>query len=245
MPHLEFSGERIFYFERGTEGTPLLFIHGAGGAHSNWHTLIRGLQPRRCFALDLPGHGLSSGDGCDTTEKYAEVVKNFAAALFPNIRTVIIGHSMGGLVAACLESRNPITVAGLILISSGFSLPSPPPTEVPSKEEICRMLYSKEELIQECLKQRLFMLDQPEVLLKDLQASARFEYSKYNVNEAIPKLVLTGEKDRRIPLWATQTAAGFLKAPLEIIPDCGHMPMIEKPADTSKTIRKFLESHSI
>jgi len=35
MPHLELSGQRIFYFERGTEKAPLLFVHGAGGAHSN------------------------------------------------------------------------------------------------------------------------------------------------------------------------------------------------------------------
>jgi pimeloyl-ACP methyl ester carboxylesterase len=245
MPHLEFSGERIFYFERGTEGTPLLFIHGAGGAHSNWLTLIRELQPRRCVAVDLPGHGLSTGNGYETIEAYADLVKNFTVSLLSNISAVFIGHSMGGLVAACLASKNPDSAAGLILISSGFSSPSSPPSKVPTKEEICRMLYSKEELIQECKKQRLFMLDRPEVLLKNLQASARFEYSKYKVSEAIPKFVLTGEKDNRIPLQAAQTAAGFLKAPLEIIPDCGHMPMIEKPADISKALRQFLKAHSI
>ncbi|MGH8004913.1 MAG: alpha/beta fold hydrolase, partial [Limisphaerales bacterium] len=213
---------------------PLLFIHGAGGAHSNWLALIKQLQPRRCIALDLPGHGLSSGDGCDTIEAYVEVVKNFAVSFLSNSKAVIIGHSMGGLVATCFASQNPDFVTGLILVSSGFSLPSPPPTKVPTKEEICRMLYSKEELIQECIKQRLFMLDRPEVLLKDLQASARFDYSNYKPNENIPVFVLTGEKDRRIALQTTQTAAKLLNAPLEIIPDCGHMPMIEKSIDTSK-----------
>ncbi len=107
------------------------------------------------------------------------------------------------------------------------------------------MLYSKEELIQECIKQRLFMLDRPEVLLKDLQAAARFEYAKYKVNENIPAFALTGENDRRVTLQATQTAAKFLNASLEIIPDCGHMPMIEKPTDTSKAILKFLNAHPI
>lgn len=245
MPHLESLGQRIFYFERGTEGAPLLFIHGAGGAHANWLTLIRKLQPHRCSAIDLPGHGLSPGDGLDTIEKYAEAVKSFAADLSPNSKIIAIGHSMGGLVATCFASQNSDFVAGLILISSGFSSPSTPPSKVPTKEEICRILYSKEEHIQECIKQRLFMLDRPEVLLKDLRASARFDYSKYKVNQNIPVFVLTGEKDRRIALQTTRTAAAFLKAPLEIIRDCGHMPMIERPTDTSKAIQQFLEAHSI
>ncbi len=245
MPHLESSGQRIFYFERGTEGTPLLFIHGAGGAHSNWLTLVRELQPRHCSAIDLPGHGLSSGDGCEAIEEYAEVVGSFSAGSFSTAKSIVIGHSMGGLVATCFAAQNPDFVAGLILISSGFAPPSPPPSKVPTKEEICRMLYSKEEHIQECIKKRLFMLDRPEVLLKDLQASARFGYSKFKVNQNIPVFVLTGEKDRRISLQAAQRAAKFLNAPLKIISDCGHMPMIEKPADTSKAIRQFLEARSI
>lgn len=245
MPHLELPGQRIFYFERGTEGTPLFFIHGAGGAHSNWLTLIRELQPRRCIAIDLPGHGLSAGDGCDTIEEYAEVVKNFVTSLLPNSKIIAVGHSMGGLVASCFASRNLNSIAGLVLISSGFSPPSEPPSKVPTKEEICRMLYSDEKLIQECFKQRLFMLDRPEVLLKDLQASARFDYSKYRVNENIPKFILTGEKDHRIDLQTTQTAAKFLNAPLEIIPDCGHMPMIEKPALTAETIGQFLDLNGL
>lgn len=105
------------------------------------------------------------------------------------------------------------------------------------------MLYSKEELIQECTKQRLFLLDRPEVLLKDLQANSRFDYSKYKLNENLPKFVLTGEKDRRITLKAAQMAAKFLNVTLEIIPDGGHMPMIEKPKQTSEAIRRFLDGN--
>ena len=107
------------------------------------------------------------------------------------------------------------------------------------------MLYSKEELILECIKQRLFMLDRPEVLLKDLQASARYDYSKHKVNENLPVFVLTGEEDRRIARQTTQTAAKFLNAPLEIIPDCGHMPMIEKPAPTAVAIGQFLDQNGL
>ncbi len=245
MPHLELSGQRIFYFERGAEGTPLLFIHGAGGAHSNWLTLIRALQPRRCIALDLPGHGLSSGGGCNSIEEYAGVVKTFVIPLLPNSKFALIGHSMGGLVSACFASQKPNLSAGVVLVSSGFSPPSPSPSKVPTKEEICRTLYSKKELVRECLKQRLFMLERPEVLLKDLQASARFDYSKYKPDENTLKFVLTGAEDARITLEATEMAAKFLNAPLVIIPECGHMPMIEKPEQTSEAVRQFLNRNGL
>jgi len=241
VPHVELAGQQIFYFERGREGAPLLFIHGAGGAHSNWLALIKQLQPQRCMALDLPGHGLSFGDGCDTIEEYASLAKDFVAAFLPDTKTIAVGHSMGGLVAACLASQSPEITAALILVSSGFAPPTAVPNKIPTQEEICRFLHADEEMVKKCLTQRLFMLDRPDVLLKDLQASARFDYQRYPVAKNIPAFVMTGEKDICISLAASLTAADFLGGKLEIIPSSGHMPMVEKPVQTAQAIQKFLE----
>ncbi len=219
----------------------MLFIHGAGGAHSNWLALVKQLQPRRSIAIDLPGHGLSGGDGQDTIEAYATSVRNFLDNFMPETKVVSIGHSMGGLVATCLASQNPEITAGLILVSSGFQPPYPPPSKAPTQEEICRFLYADEELVKKCLTQRLFMLDRPDVLLNDLQASAKFDYLRYPLAKSIPAFVITGEKDIRVSIAASLTAADFLGAKLEIIPSCGHMPMVEKPVQTAQVIRKFLE----
>jgi pimeloyl-ACP methyl ester carboxylesterase len=242
MSYLEREQGKLFYFERGTEGPPLLFIHGAGGAHSNWLSLIKQLQPRRCLTLDLPGHGLSAGDGHDTIENYAAVVKQFIAGFLSGTKGVLLGHSMGGLVASCFASQNPDLTAGLILVASGFTSPGPVPTKIPTKEEICRFLYADEELVKKCLTQRLFMLDRPAVLLKDLQAAARFDYSRHPVTAEIPALVIAAEKDSRVSHESSQTAARFLNAKLEIIASSGHMPMVEKPAPTAETISSFLSS---
>ncbi len=242
MPYLERTEGKLFYFERGTEAPPLLFIHGAGGAHSNWLSLIKQLQPRRGITLDLPGHGLSEGNGHDSIEVYATVVKEFIIGLLPDTKVVLIGHSMGGLVAACFASQNPDLTEGLILVASGFSPPSAMPAKIPTKEEICRFLYADEERIKKCLTQRLFMLDRPEVLLKDLQAAAKFDYTRYPVANEIPAFVIAGEKDTRVSLESSRTAARSLNAKLEIIPSSGHMPMVEKPAETAQKISAFLSN---
>jgi len=241
MPYLELAAQKFFYFERGTDDSSLLFIHGAGGAHSNWLALVKQLQPRRCIAIDLPGHGLSAGEGHDTIEAYATSVKTFLDNFLPNGKFVLIGHSMGGLVATCFASRNPDLAVGLILVSSGFSPPTAVPTKIPTQEEICRFLYADGDLVKKCMTQHLFMLDRPDVLLKDLQASARFDYARYPVAKNIPSFVITGEKDIRISMAVSLTAADFLGAKLEIIPACGHMPMVEKPVQTAQAIQKFLE----
>jgi pimeloyl-ACP methyl ester carboxylesterase len=240
MPFLERPEGKLFYFERGTEGIPLLFIHGAGGAHSNWLPLIKQLQPRRCITLDLPGHGLSEGNGHEEVETYAVVVKEFIADFFLDARVVLLGHSMGGLIATCLTSQNPDLTAGLILVASGFAPPSAIPTKIPTKEEICGFLYSDEKMAKKCLTQRLFMLDRPKVLLRDLQAAAKFDHSRYPVAPNIPALVIAAEKDTRVSLESSRAAARFLNAQLEIIPSSGHMPMVEKPAATAEKISLFL-----
>ena len=50
----------------------LFFIHGAGGSSLFWQAQVEGLAQRvNTIALDLPGHGRSSGSGYDTIAAYA------------------------------------------------------------------------------------------------------------------------------------------------------------------------------
>ena len=71
------------YYHAYQEGEklPVVLIHGAGGTHLFWPSEIRRLLGFRVFALDLPGHGKSSGRGLQSIAAYATSVLDWMAAL--------------------------------------------------------------------------------------------------------------------------------------------------------------------
>lgn len=97
----------------------VVFIHGAQHDHSVWILQSRWLahHGHAVLAVDLPGHGRSDGPVPATVEANAELL---AAALEPlaNPRWLLVGHSMGGLIALELARRLPARVAGLALLAA-------------------------------------------------------------------------------------------------------------------------------
>ena len=58
---------------------------------------------------------------------------------------------------------------------------------------------------------------------------------------AMPTLVLWGANDLVYPAWQARIAAAHLRHPhLAVIPDCGHLPHVERPAETAAAIARFL-----
>src|SRR4051795_3176630 len=96
------------YLVRGGDGPTLILVHGFGGAGSNWDALVPRLDPsRRLIVPDLPGHGRSSplpavaGLGA-FADRVALLLDREDA--WP---AVVVGHSMGALVALRLARRRP------------------------------------------------------------------------------------------------------------------------------------------
>ena len=97
---------------------PLLLVHGAFCGGWAWDAL-RGPWTRAgwdCTALDLPGHAPGAGAGGVTGRSLGDYVASVveAARRLPT-PPVIVGHSMGGLVAQIAAGRTP--VAGLALLA--------------------------------------------------------------------------------------------------------------------------------
>ncbi len=76
----------------------MVLIHGAGGNLAFWPPQVRRLPGALVYALDLPGHGQSTGPGFDEIGQYAAAVLAFldTESLPP---VLLAGHSMGGAVA--------------------------------------------------------------------------------------------------------------------------------------------------
>lgn len=116
---------RVHYAERGEARpgqAPVLLIHGAGASSAIWMMVIARLARRaRVVAIDLPGHGPSAppAAGAEVTiERYRDAVGELCAALGLG-RAVLVGHSMGGLIALEAALAWPDHVAGLVLCGAG------------------------------------------------------------------------------------------------------------------------------
>src|SRR5450432_4632028 len=123
-------GGRIHYAERGErrEGaTPVVLVHGAGASSAIWMMVMaRVARASHVVAIDLPGHGPSpvpeGGAAALSLEAYRDAVGALAGALCLG-PSVLVGHSMGALVALEAALAWPDKVRGLVLCAAAPRLP--------------------------------------------------------------------------------------------------------------------------
>ena len=122
MPIVPMYWGEMAYLDSGDSGCPLLFLHGTGCDASDWMPVIERLpSEQRCIAPDFRGHGQSAVP----TQPFmlgnlAEDVEHFAHHL--NLHeVVIVGHSLGGMVAMEVAQRSSCVV-GLVLLEGWTSL---------------------------------------------------------------------------------------------------------------------------
>ena len=134
MPFAHCHGAgRIHYAERGERRPgrdPVLLIHGAGASSAIWMMVMARIgRHTRAVAIDLPGHGPSPiakapGEArpTPTLGGYRDAVGELGAltALGPS---VLVGHSMGALVAIEAAATWPDKVTGLVLCAAAPRLP--------------------------------------------------------------------------------------------------------------------------
>ena len=116
---LEGAFGRLRYLEQGAgPGVPVLLLHGLGADLGGWMFTQPALaEGRRTIALDLPGHGGSEKDvGPGDPDRFVAAVED-AMARLGLTRAHLVGHSMGGAIAAALALRRPELVASLTLIA--------------------------------------------------------------------------------------------------------------------------------
>src|SRR4051794_40469431 len=122
-------GERLVYASTGgREFDPALptvvFLHGAGMDHTVWALQTRWFahHGRSVLALDLPGHGASTGEPLADIPAMADWVMGVLDALGV-AEAAIVGHSMGGLVALDAAARRPERVRAIGLVGTAGLVP--------------------------------------------------------------------------------------------------------------------------
>ncbi len=106
----------LAYLDSGSDGFPLVFLHGAMGRGACWSRIMRALAPRRrCIALDQRGHGRSGKPARGyQREDFVSDLERAVDALSLE-RFALIGHSTGALNAWVYAARHPERVQALLI----------------------------------------------------------------------------------------------------------------------------------
>lgn len=226
-----------------------MLVHGAGGDLMQWPTGLRRLAGRAVYALDLPGHGKSGGDAPIEVGTYTEALREWADRLaLPEF--VLVGHSMGGAIALEFSLRYMDRLAGLVLISTGARLRVAPQIltgiQADPKETVDLLIgwmygaSTDPNLLR--LGARRLREVRPEVLLADFAACNAFDRRKDVAQITTPTAIICGDADVMTPLKSSQYLHERIAgSQLIVIPDAGHMALLEQPAAVARAIDAFVE----
>lgn len=119
MPTVEANGVDLYYERRG-DGPPVIFLHGAGADHRVWAEVTEPLTDAyEVVTPDIRLHGKTGGDPAEsiTMETYVEDLHAFISALELD-RPVIVGLSMGGMVAQRYVDAYPDDVRAIVTLGA-------------------------------------------------------------------------------------------------------------------------------
>jgi triacylglycerol lipase len=248
-------GCTVRYYDCGT-GSPLVLIHGIGSDADEWAFCLQPLSAaHRVLALDLLGFGRSDKPMIEySVEGFVEVVERFLHILGIE-RASFVGSSLGGWIAAAFALHLPQNVDKLVLIDAAglFADVSELPVDLRVstrrhlRDVFQRVFYDKrlasDELVELAYRQHLERGDGYSIdnVLRNLQ-TGRERLDDRLADLKTPTLIIWGEQDAMIP---AATARSFHRlidgSRLEIIPECGHLPALEKPAELVRHVLGFLD----
>ncbi|PDW01558.1 alpha/beta fold hydrolase [Candidatus Viridilinea mediisalina] len=253
----------LSYLHAGDHGHPVVMLHGWGAFKELWWPTLRGLgRDYRCFALDLPGHGDSALGRAATLVALAQTVADFCDAFGLKPMT-LMGHSMGGAVAAELALLRPDLVSHLVLVDAAvdayrmpfyartYMLPTfgwallrvsqalgraarPLSTQVPHEHG--------GGWLRPWLRRNAYLsIFEPEGLHRLYRSLFATRTGARLAHLSMPTLVISGQFDSLVPTAHSRRIARLIAgARYAEIPGALHNPMDERPVAFEQVVRSFL-----
>ena len=262
--YLQVDGTRIRYIDVG-RGAPVLFLHGLGASMYAWRRNLAAVAAAgfRVIAFDNRGFGLSDKPPAPSDNAaYARL----AIALMDSLRltdAVLVGHSMGGAIAAQVAIEYPPRVRGLVLVgSAGLGAREPLLFRVARwpvlgaaalalrgrgfTARLLRSTYFDPGKVTEAdVDQYYAPVAQPEYgrALRGVLQQFRFTALEGRLDRiAAPTLVLWGEEDRWVPMGLGRAlAAGIARSAFVSVPRAGHSFQEEAPDEVNHLVIRFLK----
>jgi pimeloyl-ACP methyl ester carboxylesterase len=258
------DGTRLRYIDAGT-GTPVIFLHGLAASMYAWrHTLpavkaagfrVVAFDNRGFGGSDKPAHGYDNGS-------FARLL----TGLMDSLRVtdaVLVGHSMGGAIAAEEAIQLPDRVRGLVLIgSAGLGAREPLLFRVARwpgvgplllafrgrglTERLLKSTYADPGKVSAADVDQYYAPTAESDFDRALRATLRefrFDGLTGRLDRiAAPTLLLWGEEDRWVPINLGRVmAAQILRSAFLSVPRAGHDVQEEAPAEVNGLLIRFLK----
>ncbi len=131
---------------KGRARATLVFIHGIGNSSRTWDAVISKLPPDiRIISVDLLGFGQSPRPAWAQYNAHTQARSVMATLMTIPIsgQVILVGHSLGSLVAVEMAKRYPVLVKSLILCSPPFYVAdSTKPALLPRSDRLLRHIYT-------------------------------------------------------------------------------------------------------
>jgi pimeloyl-ACP methyl ester carboxylesterase len=248
------------YLEAGDPaGKPVVMVHGFAGSKEYWLPLLPELpRGRRYVVVDLPGWGRSTRlpDGDYGIPAQAGRLADFITTLGLD-RPVVVGHSMGGHIAGILGTRHPDKVSSLVLVAPAgvrfhpnvFAqrvLAGQTPFNVDDRAGWARLaadLFEQPPWLPPRVVDALVARNRANHAFHDrvIDVIRRGDNAFLLEREFpllhVPLTVVWCEKDRVLDVSGAEAFRYVPGARIELLPDCGHMPMMEVPRELAAAMR--------
>ena len=261
--NIDIDGDRAYCYTNSREVDPkkesLVFVHGSGMDHTVWTLFCRHFarHGRNVIAVDLPGHGRSTGLPKQSIEDMSDWVVALLDALHID-QAAIIGHSLGSLVALDCAARHPSRVRAIALVGTTAPMPvsdaildAAAANDPAAFNMLTEYGYSKRHLyggnsnpgmwmVGSTL--RLFERSQPGVLHTDMSACNNYQQGVNRAGQVkCPVLVVMGDGDRLTPLRSAKELLAALPSPtLRVLQGAGHTLMTEAPNELLDALKEAL-----
>ncbi|ALL68066.1 putative hydrolase [Paraburkholderia caribensis MBA4] len=252
----------IGYREAGAahaDALPLVLLHGIGSGAASWVQQLEALSAtRRVFAWDAPGYGESTpvASASPKADEYAGALDAWLDALAVD-RCVLVGHSLGAIIAGSFAASRAQRVAGLLLISPAAGYGAASEAVRASKRD------SRLALLAELGPQGLADQRSANMLSQRADEASR-DWVRWNMSRIVPTgyaqathllanadlasdvagingpiAVAVGAEDSITPPSSCERIAQAARTRLQIIPRAGHAGYIEAANEYTALIDAF------
>lgn len=243
-----------------------VFIHGAQNDHSVWLLQSRYFAQHgyNVLALDLPGHGRSQGPTRTSVEALAAWLMAVLDAAGVQ-RAMLVGHSMGALVALEATAQAPPRVSRLALLGVAYPMKvAETLLQTARDDETAAIdmvnLWSHSALARQTgypapgcdtvgvarqLMLRLSQINPHQLLYTDLYACNSYANGAAAAQlVACPTLFIAGARDQMTPAKAARQLTAAIPHGRTVQLDCGHALMAERPDGVLDALFDFATIHA-